>query len=87
MTLRYAPCAPSCDHLSAIAVQPGEFDESLQVPPDYCGSCYGAKGAPSANGLCCNTCKEVANAYTAMGWALHEIRRTAEQVTISYQVT
>lgn len=66
------------------ALQPGEIDGSLQVAADYCGSCYGAKGAVGANGAigkCCNTCKEVADAYTAMGWALHDIRRTAEQVS------
>lgn len=64
--------------------QPGKGDESIEMPED-CGSCYGAKG-PGEKG-CCNTCRDLADAYNAMGWALHDIRRTAEQVTSLYVAT
>lgn len=60
-----------------VIFQLGEGDEGLELADDYCGSCYGAE--QKAKG-CCNTCREVTDAYTAMGWALHDIRRTAEQV-------
>ena len=75
---------PACPLVRPSCIQPGQIDESLQVASDYCGSCYGATGAMGVHGAvgkCCNTCKEVADAYTAMGWALHDIRRTAEQVS------
>ncbi|CAN0394781.1 unnamed protein product [Discosporangium mesarthrocarpum] len=53
---------------------PSEGKAPLDVPSNYCGSCYGA-----SNG-CCNTCKEVGDAYGRKGWTAHDIRRTAEQV-------
>eukprot|EP01025_Chloroclados_australasicus_P049965 TRINITY_DN5709_c1_g1_i3.p1 TRINITY_DN5709_c1_g1~~TRINITY_DN5709_c1_g1_i3.p1 ORF type:complete len:389 (+),score=29.63 TRINITY_DN5709_c1_g1_i3:271-1437(+) len=37
---------------------------------NYCGSCYGAEKVPDQ---CCNTCKEVKNAYKVRGWAIHDI--------------
>ena len=39
-------------------------------PNDYCGPCYGGK-SPNENG-CCNTCKEVRDAYQANGWAISD---------------
>ncbi|CAN0202030.1 unnamed protein product [Ectocarpus sp. 12 AP-2014] len=54
---------------------PGEVDDDpAQSPPeDYCGSCFGAKKG------CCNVCRDVVDAYTAKGWSVQDIRRTAEQ--------
>ncbi|CAM9197181.1 unnamed protein product [Choristocarpus tenellus] len=52
---------------------PSKGDPSLEVPSDYCGSCYGAGDG------CCNTCKELSALYIKKGWTAHEIRRTAEQ--------
>ncbi|CAN0533444.1 unnamed protein product, partial [Ectocarpus sp. 8 AP-2014] len=43
------------------------------LPEDYCGSCFGAKKG------CCNMCRDVVDAYTAKGWSVQDIRRTAEQ--------
>lgn len=57
-------CQPSEDN--------GELD--LNLPDDYCGSCFGAKEG------CCQTCREVTDAYKAKGWTAQDIRRTAEQV-------
>lgn len=37
-------------------------------PSDYCGPCYGGK-SPNEDG-CCNTCKDVRDAYQANGWAI-----------------
>ena|SRR5437762_1969002 len=39
-------------------------------PPgsDYCGPCYGGK--PQNENGCCNTCKDVRDAYQANGWAI-----------------
>jgi endoplasmic reticulum-Golgi intermediate compartment protein 3 len=37
-------------------------------PPDYCGQCYGGQ-SPNEDG-CCNTCKDVRDAYQANGWAI-----------------
>ena len=39
------------------------------LPDDYCGSCYGAKGETA----CCNTCKELKEAYTSKGWNWNNI--------------
>ena len=39
-------------------------------PRDYCGPCYGGK-SPNENG-CCNTCKDVRDAYQANGWAISD---------------
>ncbi|KAI9265958.1 endoplasmic reticulum vesicle transporter-domain-containing protein [Sporodiniella umbellata] len=36
----------------------------LDVPENYCGPCYGVKGA----GECCNTCSDVTDAYSEAGW-------------------
>jgi hypothetical protein len=36
------------------------------LPPDYCGSCYGAE---PYNGYCCNTCEDVQEQYRKKGWA------------------
>jgi len=62
--------------LSAVSCfsQPGEGDGGLALPEDYCGSCFGARDG------CCQTCREVTEAYTAKGWSAEDIRKTAEQV-------
>ncbi|KAG1152174.1 hypothetical protein G6F37_005747 [Rhizopus arrhizus] len=39
-------------------------EHNMNVPDDYCGSCYGAKGSNE----CCNTCEEIQNAYSELGW-------------------
>jgi len=63
------------------------------LPPNYCGSCYGADavkitsstgrvpGTDEQGDPCCNSCKEVTEAYAAMGWSVTSIRATAEQCT------
>jgi hypothetical protein len=38
---------------------------SQQLPANYCGSCY---GAPNTQGMCCNTCDDVREAYRKAGW-------------------
>lgn len=60
-----------------LSCQPGEGDGDLDLnlPEDYCGSCFGAKEEG-----CCQTCREVTDAYTAKGWTVQDIRKTAEQV-------
>jgi hypothetical protein len=35
------------------------------LPPDYCGSCYGAEERKDS---CCNTCDQVQEAYRKKGW-------------------
>lgn len=36
----------------------------MNVPENYCGPCYGAKG----QGECCNTCDDIQDAYSELGW-------------------
>lgn len=43
-----------------------EIKKSEELPPNYCGSCYGADPSPNA---CCNTCEQVQEAYRKKGWA------------------
>eukprot|EP00937_MAST-01D_sp_MAST-1D-sp2_P005898 g5898.t1 len=45
------------------------------LPPDYCGSCYGAAAA----GKCCNTCDQVREAYNDKGWSTTDLYATSEQ--------
>jgi hypothetical protein len=46
------------------------------LPADYCGDCYGAgEGA----GACCNTCRELLDAYDLKGWSTKSLGATAEQ--------
>jgi hypothetical protein len=40
--------------------------KAQELPPDYCGSCYGAETNP---GDCCNTCEQVQEMYRKKGWA------------------
>lgn len=44
----------------------GEVQTQTPLPPDYCGSCYGAEPTPQS---CCNTCEQVQDAYRKKGWA------------------
>ena len=46
------------------------------LPPDYCGSCY---GAALVDGGCCNSCADVRAAYTAKGWSTETLADDAEQ--------
>lgn len=46
------------------------------LPPNYCGTCYGADTRP---GQCCNTCDEVRAAYAEKGWDVGSVTGTAEQ--------
>ena len=46
------------------------------LPPDYCGSCY---GAALVDGDCCNSCADVRAAYTAKGWSTETLADDAEQ--------
>lgn len=63
---------------ASFSCQPGEVDGDvdLDLPEDYCGSCFGAKEG------CCQTCREVTDAYAAKGWSVQDIRKTAEQVRV-----
>jgi hypothetical protein len=51
-------------------------NKGLELPKDYCGSCYGAE---EKEGDCCNTCDEVVARYSVKGWATKDIRRDSEQ--------
>jgi hypothetical protein len=42
------------------------------LPPDYCGDCY---GAAVQQGQCCNTCKDVIDAYKFRKWAITDYDR------------
>ena len=50
--------------------------KGLELPPDYCGSCYGSE---EKEGDCCNTCDQLVAHYSLKGWATKDIRRTSEQ--------
>lgn len=47
-----------------------------ELPPDYCGPCYGAQ---ERDDQCCQTCDEVMIAYTKMKWKADLLKYTAEQ--------
>ena len=51
-------------------------------PPDYCGPCYGGK-SPREDG-CCNTCKEVRDAYQANGWGIGDFNAIEQCVREQY---
>lgn len=51
-------------------------NKAFELPPDYCGSCYGAE---EKEGDCCNTCDQVVAKYSLKGWATKDIRRDSEQ--------
>lgn len=48
----------------------------VELPPDYCGPCFGAE---SPERKCCNTCVELQRAYEERGWNSLPIMKTAEQ--------
>ena len=57
---------------------PKKLNTTLKpLPPDYCGSCYGAvtNGKPK----CCNSCESVRKAYGDKGWSTTDLYATAEQ--------
>lgn len=54
----------------------GKGEQPAPLPPDYCGSCYGAE---TREGQCCNTCDEVRNAYSERGWDVAGVTGTSEQ--------
>jgi len=54
--------------LQVTAVKQEDLGEKKvqELPPNYCGSCYGAESQP---GDCCNTCEQVQETYRKKGWA------------------
>src|ERR1700694_344361 len=50
-------------------------------PVDYCGPCYGGK--PPESG-CCNTCKDVRDAYQENGWAINDFSTIEQCVREQY---
>lgn len=60
-----------------------EVGLTIESPPsDYCGPCYGGK-SPNENG-CCNTCKDVRDAYQANGWAISDYNAMEQCVREQY---
>ena len=53
-----------------------EKHDEEQLPPDYCGSCYGAE---SDQITCCNTCDDLKRAYQIKGWNWAPLIRNATQ--------
>jgi endoplasmic reticulum-Golgi intermediate compartment protein 3 len=46
-----------------------EVSSVAEAPPEgYCGPCYGGKSPREDE--CCNSCKDVRDAYQAKGWAI-----------------
>jgi len=41
-------------------------DVPVELPSNYCGSCYGSEKEPNQ---CCNTCEQVREAYRLRGWS------------------
>jgi hypothetical protein len=54
----------------------GKLDEVPALPPNYCGSCFGAE---SLFRECCNTCDEIKMAYNQKGWAYTDALQNSEQ--------
>eukprot|EP01041_Mallomonas_annulata_P001696 gene1696-3287_t len=54
----------------------GEVEKVPELPPDYCGSCYGAE---TMDKKCCNTCAELKKAYDIKGWSITDILKNATQ--------
>lgn len=54
----------------------GEVEPLPEMPPDYCGSCYGAE-TPAHR--CCNTCDELKAAYEERGWRFTNILKNSTQ--------
>mmetsp|Transcript_21300 Transcript_21300/g.48190 ORF Transcript_21300/g.48190 Transcript_21300/m.48190 type:complete len:330 (+) Transcript_21300:330-1319(+) len=50
--------------------------EVADLPPNYCGDCY---GADSEDVKCCNTCNELIQAYQRKQWSVNEIQRNSTQ--------
>jgi len=48
------------------SLKTSEGRDVAPLPPNYCGSCYGAELIP---GTCCNTCDQVQETYRKKGWA------------------
>jgi len=55
-----------------------EGDQDSELPPNYCGSCYGARRG------CCNTCDEVKEAYAAKGWSFNSPGKVEQCVREGY---
>lgn len=49
---------------------------SSYVPPNGCGSCYGAEAGAIK---CCNSCDELKEAYKAKGWSVAGLEQMADQ--------
>ena len=54
----------------------GTLDKIEPLPPNYCGSCYGAE---TVFRECCNSCDDLKHAYAAKGWALNSNIQNSEQ--------
>src|SRR5271167_2075523 len=60
-----------------------EVGLTIEPPPsDYCGPCYGGT-SPNETG-CCNTCKDVRDAYQAKGWAVTDYSSIEQCVREQY---
>ena len=73
--------------LTATGSTIGDFDQDAvgktvkhgdadKLPPDYCGSCFGAETDLTR---CCNTCIALKRAYQAKGWGLTDAVKSSEQ--------
>lgn len=60
---------------------PDGKEVSAEVPPNYCGSCYGAE---PYEGFCCNTCDQVQEQYRKKGWAFTDPDGTEQCVREGY---
>lgn len=54
----------------------GKLPIPNDLPPDYCGSCYGAE---TLTRKCCNTCEELLRAYQEHQWNIVDIMRNSSQ--------
>ncbi|KAG4303885.1 hypothetical protein PORY_002702 [Pneumocystis oryctolagi] len=54
--------------INSTVVNTLNFQPIKTFPPDYCGSCYGAKEG------CCNTCEDVIDAYSSNNWPISDIK-------------
>lgn len=69
--VRLSPESEGGREISKAALELSKADEpAIHLAPDYCGECYGAEApADATKPGCCNTCKEVRDAYAAKQWS------------------
>lgn len=59
------------ENSNMIAMSKLDVGFQIEAPPDgYCGPCYGGKS--NREDGCCNSCKEVRDAYQNNGWAISD---------------